>query len=107
VEADFEAFVVVEYCEESADSVSALVPCLGVEESRVYEPPGDPFVPREPLLVLEASQVRELSSYALQYALCVLLVVSNRPHESASFCEEKVSGQIAFIKVSSAGSMVA
>jgi hypothetical protein len=59
VEADFKALV-VECWEEAVDSVSAPVPCMGVEESEVDEPLGDPFVSREELLALEASKVREL-----------------------------------------------
>jgi hypothetical protein len=50
--------------EEAVDCVSAPVPCLGVEESGVDEPLGDPFVPHtgrtgilEQLLALEASKV--------------------------------------------------
>jgi hypothetical protein len=59
VKADFEAFA-VECCEEAVDHISAPVPSLGVEESAVDEPLGDPFVPREQLLALGASQISKL-----------------------------------------------
>jgi hypothetical protein len=53
VEADIEALV-VECCEKAVDTVSAPVPCMGVEESGVDEPLGDPFVPREQFLLNRA-----------------------------------------------------
>jgi hypothetical protein len=67
VEADFDVFV-VEHCEEAVDSVSAPVPWMGVEESKVYEPLRHPFVPREQAFALEGLKVREL--FLVHVAAC-------------------------------------